>query len=42
MKLGTINDKEGFNFGKGDFVVEHSQKEKLSTYYTFENEKVLG
>ncbi|TNV80972.1 hypothetical protein FGO68_gene3591 [Halteria grandinella] len=42
MKLGTIHDKEEFKFGKGDFVVEHSQKEKLSTYYTFENEKVLG
>ena len=42
MKHATIHDKLDMKFGKGDFVVEHSQKEKLTQFYTFDDEKVLG
>ncbi len=42
MKMGTIHDKEDMRIGKSDFVVEHSKKEKLSQFYTFSDNKVLG
>jgi hypothetical protein len=42
MKQETIRDKDEIKFGKGDFIIEHSEKEKLTKYYTFQNDKVLG
>jgi calcium-dependent protein kinase len=42
MKMGTINDQKDMRLGKGDFVIEHSKKEKLSDYYKFDENRVLG
>lgn len=42
MKAKTIHDKKQMQFGKSDFVVEHSKKEKVTDYYKIEESKVLG